>query len=271
MKKMQSISHRILVPALALMLLMTLWGCNTFASSDSGSNSVSDVANHAGDQDSDVDNSQLSDSDSYGDTSNSNLSVVTAIGTAATYRTPAPEDYVRVKDYISDIVVDLRYATADNFTGQVIYDFTDAYLRYGTVVKLREVQTELKKQGYLIKIWDAYRPFTAQQKMWEIYPAARYVATPAKGPSGHNLGGTMDITLVTLEGQDVPMPTEFDDFSTRADRDYKEITEPAASNVLILQNAMYQHGFKGYSGEWWDYTDLTTYPENNVFQPPTES
>lgn len=263
MKKMQSISHRILVPALALMLPMTLWGCNTFASSNSsselGSNSVSDVGNNTGDPDSSRDND------------NANVCIINTIGTAATYRTPAPEDYVRVKDYISDIVVDLRYATADNFTGQVIYDFTDAYLRYGTVVKLREVQTELKKQGYLIKIWDAYRPFTAQQKMWEIYPDARYVATPTKGPSGHNLGGTMDITLVTLEGQNVPMPTEFDDFSTRADRDYKEITEPAASNVLILQNAMYEHGFKGYSGEWWDYTDLTTYPENNVFQPPTES
>lgn len=183
---------------------------------------------------------------------------------------PDVNDFVRVKDYIPDIEVELKYATSDNFTGQVIYDFTEAYLRYGTVLKLYDVQQELKELGYRIKIWDAYRPFSAQERLWEVYPDPVYVANPSKGPGGHNLGGTMDITLVTLTGEEVLMPTGFDDFSTRADRNYSEIENPAAANAQLLQDIMTKHGFKGYYGEWWDYTDSTTYSSNITFTPPTE-
>lgn len=67
-----------------------------------------------------------------------------------------------VRDYIPSVYVDLKYASKDNFTGTAIYDFTDAYLRYGTVKKLAEVQQELLEQGYSLKIWDAYRLVSAQ-------------------------------------------------------------------------------------------------------------
>ena len=60
---------------------------------------------------------------------------------------PENEAFVRVRDYIPKITVDLRYATADNFTGQVIYTFSDAYLRYGTVKKLAPAQETLAEQG----------------------------------------------------------------------------------------------------------------------------
>ena len=72
------------------------------------------------------------------------------------------DDYVRVKDYIPDIYEDMRYATVHNFTHTKVYDFDDAYLRRGTTLKLKKVQEELKELGYSLKIWDAYRPFTAQ-------------------------------------------------------------------------------------------------------------
>lgn len=180
---------------------------------------------------------------------------------------PDVNDYVRVLDYIPDIIVDLKYATADNFTGQVIYDFTDAYLRYGTVVKLKAAQEQLKEQGYLIKIWDAYRPFYAQERLWEVYPDGRYVANPAKGMTAHNLGNTIDITIVNPDGSEVVMPTGFDDFSTRADRDYSEIDEEAAAHAMLLQDVMYQNGFTGYFGEWWDYSDTVTYTEIEDFMP----
>ena len=98
------------------------------------------------------------------------------------------DEYVLVKKYIPDIYVELRYATENNFTGVKIYDFTEAYLRYGTVKKLAQVQKELKQQGYSLKIWDAYRPFEAQQKLWEVYPDPNYVANPANGMKKHNLG-----------------------------------------------------------------------------------
>ena len=72
-------------------------------------------------------------------------------------------EYVRVKDYIPDIYVELHYATERNFTHTKVYEFDEAYLRLGTTLKLKKVQEELKEIGYSLKIWDAYRPFTAQQ------------------------------------------------------------------------------------------------------------
>lgn len=177
------------------------------------------------------------------------------------------DEYVLVNKYIPDIYVELRYATENNFTGVKIYDFTDAYLRYGTVKKLANVQKELKEQGYSLKIWDAYRPFEAQQKLWEVYPDPNYVANPANGMKKHNLGGTVDITMVAADGTVISMPTEFDDFSLKADRDYSDIEdEEAVKNVMILQNAMENNGFTGYQGEWWDYSDTVEY-EAVDFEP----
>lgn len=184
-----------------------------------------------------------------------------------TEKEPEDDEYVLVKKYMPDIYVELMYETENNFTGVRIYDFTDAYLRYGTVKKLANVQKELKEQGYRLKIWDAYRPFEAQQKLWEVYPDPNYVANPANGMKKHNLGGTVDITMVAADGSVISMPTEFDDFSLKADRDYSDIEdEEAVKNVMILQNAMENNGFTGYQGEWWDYSDTVEY-EAVDFQP----
>ena len=184
-----------------------------------------------------------------------------------TEKEPEDDEYVLVNKYIPDIYVELMYATENNFTGVRIYDFTDAYLRYGTVKKLANVQKELKEQGYSLKIWDAYRPFEAQQKLWEVYPDPNYVANPANGMKKHNLGGTVDITMVAADGSVISMPTEFDDFSLKADRDYSDIEdEEAGKNVMILQNAMENNGFTGYQGEWWDYSDTVEY-EAVDFEP----
>lgn len=184
-----------------------------------------------------------------------------------TEKEPEDDEYVLVKKYIPDIYVELRYATENNFTGVKIYDFTEAYLRYRTVKKLAQVQKELKQQGYSLKIWDAYRPFEAQQKLWEVYPDPNYVANPANGMKNHNLGGTVDITMVAADGSIIPMPTEFDDFSLKADRNYSDIEdEEAVNNVLILQNTMENNGFTGYQGEWWDYSDTVEY-EAVDFEP----
>ncbi len=179
---------------------------------------------------------------------------------------PADTDFVRIMDYIPDIVIDLKYATVDNFTGTVIYDFKDAYLRYGTVKKLAVAQEKFKAMGYYIKIWDAYRPFAAQEKLWQVCPNPRYVANPANGMKAHNLGGTIDMTLVTFDGNEVEMPTAFDDFSLRADRDYSDVSETAAENARMMESVMTECGFRGYAGEWWDYSDTTAY-EACDFEP----
>ena len=182
---------------------------------------------------------------------------------------PAPQDmvFVAVTDYIPDIRVALKYASEDNFTGQVIYEFSTVYLRYGTVVKLAAVQEDLRQLGWGLKIWDGFRPVAAQHKLWEVCPDSRYVANPKTGFSSHSRGNTVDVTLVDLEGRELPMPTGFDDFSAKADRDYSDCTREAADNALILEALMEKHGFIGYKAEWWHYTDAEEYPVEELFQP----
>ena len=185
--------------------------------------------------------------------------VETSVPPEATTSAPANEELVRVKDYISTIYVDLKYATHDNFTGEIIYDFTDASLRYGTVKKLAEVQAELLERGYSLKIWDAYRPTSAQFRLWEICPDATYVANPNTGFSSHSRGNTIDVTLVRSDGSEVETPTGFDDFSTLADRDYSDVSGEAAKNAMLLEQAMASHGFMCYTMEWWHYSDSDSY------------
>ena len=179
--------------------------------------------------------------------------------TASTTTTSA-ETLVRIRDYIPTVLVDLKYATKDNFTGVVIYDFTEPSLRYGTVKKLAKVQEELLASGYSLKIWDAYRPPSAQFKLWEVCPNPVYVANPNKGFSSHSRGNTIDVTLVKADGSAIEMPTGFDDFSKHADRDYSDVSDTAAENAKYLEGLMKKHGFNCYFGEWWHYSDSVAYP-----------
>ena len=182
---------------------------------------------------------------------------------------PEPEDdaFVPVLDYIPDIVVELKYSAEDNFTGQRIYLFHDAYLRYGTVKKLLRAREILQAQGLGLKLWDAFRPVSAQFALWEVCPDPRYVADPRTGYSSHSRGNTVDITLVDAAGQELTMPTSFDDFSALADRDYSDCPEEAAQNALLLQTVMEEAGFRGYFGEWWHFSDVDTYPVEERFEP----
>lgn len=193
--------------------------------------------------------------------------------TAQPTEPPLPEtqlrdsDFVKVTDYIPEIVVDLKYATEDNFTGQVIYDFHDAYLRYGTVKKLMEVSEVLEEHDIYLKIWDAFRPPAAQFKLWEVYPDPNFVSDPNVKYSSHSRGNTIDITLIDVNGNELEMPTGFDDFSAMADRDYSDCSSEAAKNALLLQETMEEYGFSGYRKEWWHFSDETEYPPEECFDP----
>lgn len=170
---------------------------------------------------------------------------------------------VNVSDYIPDAIVDLKYSTTDNFTGQQIYEADmPAQLRAGTVKKLVRAQETFREVGYTIVIWDAYRPVAAQFKLWDIYPDANYVANPNTGYSSHSKGNTVDITLAYSNGELIAMPTEFDDFSAAADRDYSEFIDSAPNRMLnaqFLETVMKQNGFTPYSAEWWHFTDTQNY------------
>jgi D-alanyl-D-alanine dipeptidase len=183
---------------------------------------------------------------------------------------PEPEDaaFVRIIDYIPTARVELPYATADNFTGCRIYDFTDAYLRYGTVKKLAKVSEELEKQGIGLIIWDGFRPVAAQTILWENCPDPSFVSHPVTGRRTHCRGNTVDVTLYDLEtGTELPVPTGFDHFTSYADRDYSDCSPEAAANALLLERTMEKHGFVPYFAEWWHFEDAVEYPVDEYFDP----
>lgn len=183
--------------------------------------------------------------------------------------TAEPLDHylVDVREHIPGIAVELRYGGEDNFTGERIYAFSDAYLRLGTAQRLAEVQAELEEMGLGLKIWDAFRPVSAQFTLWEVCPNPAYVANPLTGFSSHSRGNTVDVTLVDSEGAELIMPTGFDDFSLLADRDYSDCSPEAAENARLLENVMARHGFSGYFAEWWHFTDSWGYEVEKVFDP----
>ena len=185
---------------------------------------------------------------------------VAAAPLADRVETEVPDlELVRVLNYIPDLKVDLKYATEDNYTGEVIYDFDEPYLRYGTVKKLAAAKEQLRLQGYDLVVWDAYRPASAQFRLFDAHPDGAYVANPyGGGHSSHSSGGTVDVTLMK-DGKLVEMPSEMDEFSPLGDRDYRDVSAEAAANARLLEKIMTENGFTGYFGEWWHYTDNTGY------------
>lgn len=181
---------------------------------------------------------------------------------------PADEDIVLVKDYIEDIKVDLKYSTADNFTGKIIYNFSDAYLRYGTVKRLQKAQEILRAKGLSLKIWDAFRPAAAQFVMWEVYPDDDFVADPTTGFSTHSRGNTVDVTVVDKDENEIAMPTKFDDFEEMIKYDYNSAENSETSkNAIMLKEIMVNEGFHPCTTEWWHFRDIDVYPVEKEFSP----
>lgn len=168
---------------------------------------------------------------------------------------PKDTDLVSIDKYISSVVKDMRYATNNNFTGEKVYDSDDAKLRYWTVKKLGKAQEALQKQGYSLKIRDAYRPQSAQDKFKKIVKDSSLVA---QWKSDHTKWCAVDVTLVKSDGTEVPMPSEFDDFKhkNKCKSDFSAVSWEEKKNWQILQDAMRAAGFGIISGEWWHFYDL---------------
>jgi len=176
----------------------------------------------------------------------------------------AEASLIKISSFNPAILIDLRYATHNNFTKQQVYaSNADAYLLDFVAEKLDRVQNYLNKKGLGLKVWDAYRPLEVQWKFWQLLPDERYVSNPAKGGGRHPRGTTVDVTLVSLaEGKELLMPTEFDDFTSKAHADCMELPQEAIHNREVLRQAMEKFGFKGIACEWWhfDSIDWRNYP-----------
>ena len=184
---------------------------------------------------------------------------------------------VRLLDLDHDFIIDLRYAREDNFTGKAVYDFKDCYIDIHTAKQLIAAKNAAKKDGFRIKVWDAYRPVSAQQRFWDILPDNDFVAYPpdmdtiTEFKNSHMNGQCVDVTLTDMDGNDVPMPSEFDDFTEKARLDCPKTEGEARKNGEYLRDIMVAAGFTPYSGEWWHFYDHNTEPVRYSLDVPTKT
>jgi len=167
---------------------------------------------------------------------------------------------------VPGLILDLRYATPDNFLKQKVYpDGARCLLLPDTTERLRRVARALEKQGYRLRVYDCFRPRSVQFQMWKILPVPGYVADPYKG-SNHNRGAAVDITLAQRDGGRVEMPTEFDAFTPAAHQGYDGGTAASRAHREILREAMTAEGFVPNRMEWWhfDLPRASRYPVLDV-------
>jgi D-alanyl-D-alanine dipeptidase len=144
----------------------------------------------------------------------------------------------------------------------VIYKAPKAFLRSPVAAALKKVQDSLAFYKAGLKIWDAYRPYAASIRFFEVYPDTNFVANPRYG-SRHNRGCAVDLTLVErVSGKELPMPTPFDDFTPKAHPAYASLPDTVLSNRALLFGIMAHFGFTPIESEWWhfDYKDWKSYP-----------
>lgn len=162
-------------------------------------------------------------------------------------------ELVNLATWIPGILLDIRYATTNNFTGERIYHLPRAYARKPVAEALKKAQEEFKKQGMGIKVFDGYRPYKATIKFYEVYHDTTYVASPYRG-SRHNRGCAVDMTLIDLKtGRELKMPTEFDSFKKEA-WPTTPVKDPVAKrNRDLIISVMERNGFKVNASEWWHF------------------
>jgi D-alanyl-D-alanine dipeptidase len=170
---------------------------------------------------------------------------------------------------VPGVVVDLKYASSDNFMHENLYgEWRKAYLHRDAAEKLKIAVTLIEKQrlGWKVVVYDALRPRSVQRKLWQrVKGTARqsYVAEPGKG-SVHNFGFAVDLSLLDESGNEVDMGTKHDDFSSLSEPRLEnkflksgELTPSQVNNRAFLRSIMTSAGFAQQMNEWWHYDALS--------------
>ncbi len=179
------------------------------------------------------------------------LGVIASCAPAVAETRDKPGDLVELSAVIPDAVIDLRYATKDNFTGEQLYPVGRCKLRRSVATRLAKAAKLLRAQDRRLLVWDCYRPSSIQDKLWKLVPDERYVANPKQG-SRHSRGAAVDVGLVDVDGNAVTLPTKFDDFSKAAHR-VNALEGDAGIEARRLEAAMKKAGFIGIPTEWWHF------------------
>ncbi|PWK95307.1 D-alanyl-D-alanine dipeptidase [Pantoea allii] len=166
-----------------------------------------------------------------------------------------------------ELSIDLKYATADNITGQPIYSVARCLLHPDAVKALEKSMAIAKVAGFTLLVLDAYRPQKAQELLWHACPDQNYVVPLSQG-SNHSRGTAIDVTLVDATGQTLDMGTGFDEMQTLSHPYHPDIPLAAQRNRLLLNAVMFGGGFTGIATEWWHFElpEAARYPLlNDVF------
>lgn len=159
---------------------------------------------------------------------------------------------VEITEVTHNIILDMRYATENNFTKQTIYDCSRCFLRSEALTLLEKAIVLADAQGYRFKILDAHRPQYAQERLWDVCPNPDYIANPASG-SHHTRGVAVALTLIDKDGYELDMGTPFDSFDLSSHHGSQQISPEASRNRYMLLGIMMSAGWDFYMNEWWHY------------------
>ena len=174
--------------------------------------------------------------------------------TLLTVQLQSQSKLIDIASLSSEFDYEIRYATADNFIGEALYDCPKCLLQEDVAKALLQANQYFCELGYKIKLYDCYRPLDVQKKMWAKVPRATYVANPYDKGSIHNKGAAVDITLVTLDGCYVEMGTDYDYFGREAHIDNYNFSKEILANRKLLREGMIKFGFNTIRSEWWHYS-----------------
>ena len=185
---------------------------------------------------------------------------------SATARSMERQGMVNVQRLDPTIEVSLMYSRPDNFTGRVLYDdLREGYLHPKAAQALVKAQKRLKelRPDLSLIIFDATRPMSIQQKMWDVVkntPKYFYVSNPARGGGMHNYGMAVDISICKVGGDTIPMGAKVDFMGDLSHIDHEaqlvaqhRITAEAKANRELLREAMAAGGFRPLRTEWWHF------------------
>lgn len=159
---------------------------------------------------------------------------------------------LHITEATHDVLIELIYAAANNFTGQVIYEHPLCFLHPQAEACLRKAVGAARDLGLRLKVLDAFRPQEAQEALWAVAPLPGYVADPAKG-SNHTRGVAIDLTLVGGDGQVLDMGTPVDTMTGASHHFYAGHCAAVQINRARLLTIMLEAGFVHYPQEWWHY------------------
>lgn len=159
-----------------------------------------------------------------------------------------------MRTVVPDAVIDLRYATPNNFVGMPLYPADARCLVHNSMAPgLAKAADDLRAHGDVLVFWDCYRPHDVQVRMFDAVPNPAWVAKPGPYARSHEAGRSVDVTIAE-RGRLVDMGTDFDDFSPRAQAYATDgVGAAAQANRERLRAAMGAGGLTVYSGEWWHF------------------